>query len=120
MANGPTQRKKKNGKRNGGNCKKRNDKGVKEQREAANEQRISEQAKALSQVQCGPVGALLTDEARAMAVKRLKLSDKKLALLLVKTINPAEVFTEQEKAILAGKSRDWMRKERRHGDGGKQ
>lgn len=59
----------------------------------------------------------ITEEVRQLALKRLKISPQKLALLLVRLVNPDEVLTETERAILAGKSRDWMRKQRREGDG---
>lgn len=51
----------------------------------------------------------ITEEARRLAAKRLGMTDQKVALLIVKAVNPYEVLTQEEEAILRGVSRDKLR-----------
>ena len=44
----------------------------------------------------------ITPKVKKLAMQRLGFTDEKIALLLVKAINPHEVLTEEEEATLRG------------------
>ncbi|MEY2561832.1 MAG: hypothetical protein QOH88_25 [Verrucomicrobiota bacterium] len=48
----------------------------------------------------------ITKKARQLAAARLRMTDEKVALLIVKAINPFEILTNQEEAILRGVTRN--------------
>lgn len=51
----------------------------------------------------------ITEKAKQLAAERLRMTDEKVTLLIVKEINPYEILTNQEEALIRGISRDKLR-----------
>lgn len=56
--------------------------------------------------QLASLAPFITEKAKRLAAERLGMTDEKVALLIVKAINPYEVLTNQEEAILRGVTRN--------------
>lgn len=56
--------------------------------------------------QLASLAPFITEKAKRLAAERLGMTDEKVALLIVKAINPYEILTNQEEAILRGVTRN--------------
>lgn len=56
--------------------------------------------------QLASLAPFITEKAKRLAAERLGMTDEKVALLIVKAINPYEVLTNQEEAIIRGVTRN--------------
>lgn len=52
----------------------------------------------------------ITDAALRIAAKRLSMTDEKVALIIVKIINPHTIFTIEEEALMRGVNRKTLGK----------
>lgn len=59
-----------------------------------------------SSPQLASLAPFITEKAKRIAAERLGMSDEKVALLIVKAINPYEILTNQEEAVLRGVTRN--------------
>lgn len=52
--------------------------------------------------QLASLAPFITEKAKRLAAERLGMTDEKVALLIVKAINPYEVLTQTEESVLRG------------------
>lgn len=52
--------------------------------------------------QLASLAPFITEKAKRIAADRLGMTDEKVALLIVKAINPYEILSQEEEAILRG------------------
>lgn len=52
--------------------------------------------------QLASLAPFITEKAKRLAAERLGMTDEKVALLIVKAINPYEVLTQEEESVLRG------------------
>jgi hypothetical protein len=77
------------------------------------EKRTSARDQVLPDHSCRALEAIapfITDKALQLAAERLSMTDEKVALLIVKAINPHEHLTIEEQALLRGVSRKTLGK----------